>query len=440
MPSGIEAAETAGAWEAYRDAVREPDARRGHQHRQRSGPARRRRGGLPDRAQVARSAPAASGAAHASVANGFEADPGAQVDRTLMERDPHAIVEGVAIAAWAVRARERHHRRARLCEHGRRARCARPSRQRRRGLHRRDAPAAPGRPLQVEVRELVGLASWSARRPCCCAPSSSAAPSPTSARRIPSRRACGVEPTLVNNVKTLAAVPWIVATALAPMPRWAPGGAGHDAAPARRGRAQAGHRRGAHGHDHPRGARRSRWLRARARSRPCSWVVRPAASCPPTRWTRRSTPARSRRRGARGIGHPAGHRRIGVPRRPGRAHEPLSSPTRPAARPSPAASGRAVSRSWPAVLQRPCAARRRGAGGRPGRGHARCRALRAGGRGVNPLRSRGCDTSRRSSRPTSSKVAAQPASASPSRGGATGERSETLHATDPAPPQSPSTR
>ena len=25
---------------------------------------------------------------------GFEADPGAQVDRTLMERDPHAILEG----------------------------------------------------------------------------------------------------------------------------------------------------------------------------------------------------------------------------------------------------------------------------------------------------------------------------------------------------------
>ena len=29
------------------------------------------------------------------VANGFEADPGAQVDRTLMELDPHAVVEGV---------------------------------------------------------------------------------------------------------------------------------------------------------------------------------------------------------------------------------------------------------------------------------------------------------------------------------------------------------
>ena len=40
------------------------------------------------------------------VANGFEADPGAQLDRVLMERDPHLVVEGVAIAAWAVGAEE----------------------------------------------------------------------------------------------------------------------------------------------------------------------------------------------------------------------------------------------------------------------------------------------------------------------------------------------
>src|SRR3954449_12484394 len=39
------------------------------------------------------------------VANGFEADPGARVDRTLMETDPHAVVEGVALAAYAVGAR-----------------------------------------------------------------------------------------------------------------------------------------------------------------------------------------------------------------------------------------------------------------------------------------------------------------------------------------------
>ena len=40
------------------------------------------------------------------VANGFEADPGAQTDRMLMERDPHAVVEGTALAAYAVGATE----------------------------------------------------------------------------------------------------------------------------------------------------------------------------------------------------------------------------------------------------------------------------------------------------------------------------------------------
>ena len=37
------------------------------------------------------------------VANGFEADPGTRLDRTLMENDPHAIVEGLALAAYADR-------------------------------------------------------------------------------------------------------------------------------------------------------------------------------------------------------------------------------------------------------------------------------------------------------------------------------------------------
>ena len=40
------------------------------------------------------------------VANGYGADPGVLTDRTLMERDPWAIVEGVAIAAFSVGADE----------------------------------------------------------------------------------------------------------------------------------------------------------------------------------------------------------------------------------------------------------------------------------------------------------------------------------------------
>lgn len=36
------------------------------------------------------------------VVNGYEADPGTFTDRLLMERDPHAVVEGAVIAAYAV--------------------------------------------------------------------------------------------------------------------------------------------------------------------------------------------------------------------------------------------------------------------------------------------------------------------------------------------------
>src|SRR5918997_5254280 len=36
------------------------------------------------------------------IANGFEADPGARLDRTLMENDPHAVIEGAVLAAYAI--------------------------------------------------------------------------------------------------------------------------------------------------------------------------------------------------------------------------------------------------------------------------------------------------------------------------------------------------
>jgi NADH:ubiquinone oxidoreductase subunit F (NADH-binding)/NADH:ubiquinone oxidoreductase subunit E len=47
-------------------------------------------------------AAAASGSPKFVVANGDEGDPGSFIDRELMERDPHAIIEGMAICAHAV--------------------------------------------------------------------------------------------------------------------------------------------------------------------------------------------------------------------------------------------------------------------------------------------------------------------------------------------------
>jgi NADH:ubiquinone oxidoreductase subunit F (NADH-binding) len=38
------------------------------------------------------------------VANGYGADPAARTDPVLLERDPYGVIEGLAIAAWAIRA------------------------------------------------------------------------------------------------------------------------------------------------------------------------------------------------------------------------------------------------------------------------------------------------------------------------------------------------
>ena len=40
------------------------------------------------------------------IANGDEGDPGSFVDRVLLERDPHGVLEGLALCAYAVGAAE----------------------------------------------------------------------------------------------------------------------------------------------------------------------------------------------------------------------------------------------------------------------------------------------------------------------------------------------
>jgi NADH:ubiquinone oxidoreductase subunit F (NADH-binding) len=205
--AGIEAAEAAGAWEAYRSAVGSftPDAvismvseagLRG------AGGA-----GFPT-GRKWRDCAGQPGTERIVVANGFEADPGTQVDRMLMERDPHAVVEGAALAAWAVRAdRAVIAVRASATTAAARLRRAVADAQERGYIGVQ--PAETGRPLQVEVRELSGgfvvgeetvlLRALEERRA-----------QPDQRPPYPSRSGLWGRPTVVNNVKTLAAVPWIV--------------------------------------------------------------------------------------------------------------------------------------------------------------------------------------------------------------------------------------
>ena len=83
-------------------ARRSPCRRRSRRRRQRrhgAGPRRRR---LPGRQQV--EAAQADSFPRWIVVNGDESEPGTHKDRTLMERDPHMVIEGALIAAYACKA------------------------------------------------------------------------------------------------------------------------------------------------------------------------------------------------------------------------------------------------------------------------------------------------------------------------------------------------
>ena len=135
------------------------------------------------------------------VCNGDEGDPGSYVDRLLMERDPHAVLEGVALAALAVGAerawvyvrseypRARDTLRAALDE----------------------ARAAGHLEGRVEIEIFEGAGSYVAGEETALVHSMEGLRGAAAARPpYPAEAGLYGRPTAVNNVETLAAVPWIV--------------------------------------------------------------------------------------------------------------------------------------------------------------------------------------------------------------------------------------
>ena len=143
------------------------------------------------------------------VANGFEADPGAQLDRTLMENDPHAILEGLAIAAFTVGATRAYVvvqagyavALRRLESAVREAEEA--------GYIGTDA-LGTGFDLHVEVLPLPGGFVVGEETVLLRAIENKRA-QPDQRPPYPTRSGLWDRPTVVNNVETLALVPWIVA-------------------------------------------------------------------------------------------------------------------------------------------------------------------------------------------------------------------------------------
>ena len=131
-----------------------------------SGPARPRRRRLPGRATSGGLAAATEAPRRYVVVNGYGADPATGTDRYLLERDPFAVIEGAAIAAFAIGATEVVHRRPGRGHRGHRG--ARGGHRRRRGrrLHRLRRPRLGPRHRRSASGRSRAPTCWARRRSC----------------------------------------------------------------------------------------------------------------------------------------------------------------------------------------------------------------------------------------------------------------------------------
>lgn len=142
------------------------------------------------------------------ICNGDEGDPGAFMDRLVLESDPHRVIEGLAIAAYAVGATEGYfYIRAEYPLAVRRIREAIALAEERGWLGERILGSEFS--LRLEVHEGAGafvcgeetalILSLEGKRGM-----------PTLRPPYPAERGFRGQPTLINNVETLASVPWIL--------------------------------------------------------------------------------------------------------------------------------------------------------------------------------------------------------------------------------------
>jgi NADH:ubiquinone oxidoreductase subunit F (NADH-binding)/(2Fe-2S) ferredoxin len=103
-PASLEEYVSCGGYRALATALTEYDPQHVIDQVTRSGLRGRGGGGFPTgrKWQVARDAP---GEPKYVVCNGDEGDPGAYMDRTVLESDPHSVIEGMIIGAYGIGAR-----------------------------------------------------------------------------------------------------------------------------------------------------------------------------------------------------------------------------------------------------------------------------------------------------------------------------------------------
>jgi len=151
---------------------------------------------------------AESASEHYAVANGYESDPAVFTNRLLMEENPQAIVEGLAIAALTVGAREAFIAvRAEYTEAIKRLEAVIASAEREGILGA--TLLGTGRELIITVRPLQG-SSMIGEETVLMKALAGKRGQPEQTPPYPSEIGYLGKPTAVNNVATLAAVPWIL--------------------------------------------------------------------------------------------------------------------------------------------------------------------------------------------------------------------------------------
>jgi NADH:ubiquinone oxidoreductase subunit F (NADH-binding) len=206
-PSDLDAAVRAGAYEALKTAVRAmtPGAVAGAVSA--SGLRGRGGAGYPTGLKWRAAAAAPAGPRYV-VANGYGADPAVRTDRVLMESDPHTIIEGVALAAYAIGAsRAWIALRSEATEAIRRLEAALAGATEA-GFVGADVLDS-GWSLEIEIRPVQGAYMLGEETVLLKALEGKRG-QPEQRPPHPTERGLFGRPTVVQNVQTLAAVPWII--------------------------------------------------------------------------------------------------------------------------------------------------------------------------------------------------------------------------------------
>jgi len=206
-PTDLDAAVAAGAFEGLRRAIRELGPAGTIAEVEASG-LRGRGGAGHSTAAKWRTAATTEARSRYVVANGYGADPGASTDRALLEADPYAVIEGVAIAAFAIGAEEAFISvRSTATETVRRLQAAVDAATSRNFIG--DDALGSGRRIEIEVRPVQGAYMLGEETVLLKALDGKRG-QPEQRPPHPATRGFRNAPTVVQNVQTLAAVPWIL--------------------------------------------------------------------------------------------------------------------------------------------------------------------------------------------------------------------------------------